>query len=132
MEVVNQQPVRGAKIARPPAHRIAIVQIIVLVIAWWALNATNPVLAQSVVAGGLVAVVPQAYFAYRVFSRRGARAAQQIARASYVGEVGKFLLAVVGFALVFALLRPIEGWAVFAGYIGMLCIQLTGAWLLLR
>jgi ATP synthase protein I len=92
----------------------------------------NPVVALSALAGGLVAVVPQAYFAYRLFSQRGARAAQQVARAGYAGEVVKFLLTIAGFAMVFTLLRPIEGWAVFAGYIGMLSIQITGAWLLLR
>ncbi len=96
------------------------------------LRGNYPVLAISLVAGGLIAVLPQAYFAYRVFHRAGAQAARHIARASYAGEIGKFVMAVAGFALVFALLRPIEGWAVFAGYGGMLVIQVTGAWLLLR
>ena len=76
--------------------------------------------------------VPQAYFAWRVFQYSGARFAEQIARASYAGEIAKFLLTVSGFALVFALLRPLEAWAVFAGYGGMLIIKVTGSWLLLR
>jgi len=46
--------------------------------------------------------------------------------------MGKFLLSVAGFAVVFATLRPIDGLAVFAGYLVMLAIQITGSWLLLR
>ena len=61
----------------------------------------------------------------------GASAARAIARSSYAGEVGKFLLSVAGFAVVFALVRPIDGLAVFAGYLAMLAIQITGSWLLL-
>ncbi len=83
-------------------------------------------------AGGLIAIVPQAYFALQAFRRRGAGAARQIAHASYAGEVGKFLLSAAGFAVVFATLRPIHGLAVFVGYLAMLAIQILGSWLLLR
>jgi ATP synthase protein I len=130
--VVDRQPVHGAAIARPAVHRITVIQVIVLVVVCGVLRPLDPVLALSMAAGGLIAIVPQAYFALRVFSRRGARSARHIARASYAGEIGKFVLAVAGFGLVFALLRPIEGWAVFAGYGGMLIIQVTGAWLLMK
>ena len=77
-------------------------------------------------------MLPQAFFSWRVFQYRGAQAATQIARASYAAETGKFLLAVAGFALVFAFYRPLEAWLVFAGYGGMLVIQIAGSWLLLR
>jgi ATP synthase protein I len=55
-----------------------------------------------------------------------------VARASYVGEVGKFALSVAGFAMVFTMLRPISGLAVFAGFLAMLVIQIIGSWLLLK
>ena len=67
-----------------------------------------------------------------VFGLQGARAMQQIARNSYAAEIGKFVMAVTGFMLVFAMVRPLEGWAVFASYGVMLVIQIIGAWLLLR
>ncbi len=82
--------------------------------------------------GGLIAILPQAYFATLAFRWRGARSARAIARSSYAGEVGKFLLSVAGFAAVFVMLRPISGLAVFAGYLAMLAIQILGSWLLLR
>lgn len=128
----NQQPISGAKISQPPVHRITIVQAVILFVIWAGLSIVNNVLALSFLLGGLIAVIPQAWFAYRVFKMQGARAMQQIARNSYMAEIGKFVMAVTGFMLVFVLVRPIEGWAVFAAYGVMLVIQVTGAWLLLR
>ena len=121
----------GAKIARPPVHRITLTQLAVLTFLCLALLAYNEVVAWSVAAGGLVAVIPQAYFAHLAFRWRGAKSARDMARASYAGEIGKFMLSVAGFAVVFAAIRPIDGLAVFAGYLAMLTIQIIGSWLLL-
>ena len=126
-------PVKGAEIARPPVHRITLAQLVLLPLlcaGLWLFR--GQVSAVSVLCGGLVAILPQAYFAARAFRWRGASAARQIARASYAGEIGKFILSVAGFALVFAAVRPIEGAAVFIGYLAMLLIQIIGSWLLLR
>ncbi len=123
---------QGAKIYRPPAQRITATQIAVLLVMWIGLRFWDPLVANSSALGGLIAVIPQAWFAYRVFRWRGASAAQQIARASYAAALGKFVLAVGGFVLVFTLVRPLSGWAVFAGYGVMLIIQVIGAWMLLR
>ena len=124
---------KGAQISRPPVHRITLVQLACLVL----LNAgtffsLGRVFAVSVLCGGLVAILPQAYFAARAFRWRGANAAREIARSSYAGEIGKYVLSVAGFALVFAAVRPIEGAAVFGGYLAMLLLQIIGSWLLLR
>ncbi len=121
----------GAEIARPPVHRITLAQLATLLLVCVPVGSHNPVVAWSLAAGGLVAIIPQAYFAHLAFRRRGARNARAIARSSYAGEVGKFLLSVAGFAVVFATVRPISGPAVFAGYLAMLAIQIFGSWLLL-
>lgn len=121
---------RGAEIARPPVHRITLAQVAFLIPLCCILAVFNEVRAYSAASGGLIAIVPQAWFARMAFRRRGARAARSIAAAGYAGEVGKFFLSAAGFAVVFALLRPIDGPAVFAGYLAMLAIQITGSWLL--
>lgn len=123
---------KGARISRPPAHRITIAQVVVLFVLWAGLATWNVPAALSFALGGLVAIVPNAWFALGVFRWRGAGGAQRAAHASYVAEIGKFLLSAAGFALVFALVRPITGWAVFAGFGVMLVIQIAGAWWLLR
>ena len=122
----------GAEIKRPPVHRITLAQLAVLIPLCLLLLALDKVSAYSVLSGGLIAIVPQAYFAALAFRWRGARSARAIAHSSYAGEIGKFFLSVAGFAVVFAVLRPIDGPAVFAGYLAMLAIQITGSWLLLR
>jgi ATP synthase protein I len=122
----------GAEIARPPVHRITLAQLALLVPICLVTVVFDKVIAYSMLCGGLIAIVPQAWFATIAFRRRGARSARAIARSSYAGEVGKFLLSVAGFAAVFAAVRPIDGLAVFAGYLAMLAIQITGSWLLLR
>jgi len=122
----------GAEILRPPVHRIALAQIAVLVLLCLVLLASDKVRAYSVFSGGLIAILPQAYFAALAFRWRGARSARAIAHSSYAGQVGKFFLSAAGFAAAFVALRPIDAPGVFAGYLAMLVIQITGSWLLLR
>ena len=121
-----------AEISKPPVYRISAAQLAVLLLIWAGLTSWNSTVASSFGLGGLVAIIPHAWFATGVFRRRGASAVRQVVAASYAAETGKFLLTVAGFALVFATVRPVEGWAVFAGYIVMLVIQLIGAWRLVR
>ena len=113
----------GAEILRPPVHRITLVQLAILVLLCLILLGSDKVRAYSVFSGGLIAILPQAYFAALAFRWRGARSARAIARSSYAGQVGKFLLSVTGFAVVFVALRPIDAPAVFASYLLMLMIS---------
>ena len=122
----------GAEIARPAVHRITLVQLVLLVPVCLLLVGVSKVVAYSVLGGGLIAVIPQAYFGVLAFRWRGAKTAAAVARSGYAGEIGKFLLSVAGFALVFAMVRPIDGPAVFGGYLGMLVVQVIGSWVLLR
>lgn len=123
---------RGARIAKPPVYRISLVQLALLVPGCLLLATGDRILGISAFCGGLVAVLPQAWFAARTFRFRGARSALAVARSGYAGEMGKFLLSAVGFAAIFILLRPVDGAAVFAGYLLMLAVQITGSWVLLR
>ncbi len=128
----GEEPVAGAEIPRPPVHRITLAQLAALALLSLIALAFSSVGAYSLFCGGLIAIVPQAYFAGLVFRRRGAGSARAITRASYIGEAGKFLLSVAGFVMVFAAVRPISGPLVFGGYIAMLALQVFGGWWLLR
>jgi ATP synthase protein I len=122
---------RGAEITRPPVHRITLAQLALLLVLCLVLLVFDPVVAYSMLGGGLVAIVPQAYFAVLAFRWQGARSARAIARSGYAGELGKFVLSAAGFALIFALVRPISGPAVIVGYLAMLTTHIAGSWLLL-
>lgn len=68
-------------------------------------------------AGGLIAWLPNCYFAFRAFRYRGARAARLIVRSFYAGAAGKMFLTAGLFTLVFVNLRPLNAPAVFAGFV---------------
>lgn len=124
---INRANSRNA-VAKPPVYIISLVQLGLMLMLCLALLYVNKVLAYSVALGALIAIIPQAYFAARVFRFRGANAAGQMARSSYGGEVIKFVLTAAGFACTFALVRPLDSPAVFAGFIGMLVIHSVGAY----
>ncbi|MET3716071.1 F0F1 ATP synthase subunit I [Pseudomonas sp. PvP001] len=63
--------------------------------------------------GGLIAWLPNLYFAWKAFRFTGARAAQAIVRSFYAGEAGKLILTAVLFALTFAGVKPLAPLAVF-------------------
>ena len=54
---------KGANIARPPVHRITLAQLALLVALCLLLLAYDKVWAYAALSGGMVAIVPQAYFA---------------------------------------------------------------------
>ena len=91
---------RGAAIARA----VCLVQLGMLVIAASVAGAIwgRP---QAIAAlyGGLVALIPTAYFAYRVFARRKTQDPGQMLGAFYLGEFGKLGLTAVLFWLGVAL-----------------------------
>ncbi len=108
-----------ANLARPPVEKIYALQAVMLTLIaaglWW-VNATT---AYSVLLGGLIAVVPSYYFARQAFRFRGARFASHIAQAFYVGETGKFFLTAGAFAMVFALVKPLNAAALLLAFLGM-------------
>lgn len=127
--------------SKPPVLVIAAVQLLLVSLASAALHFYGkPVIALSAFIGGALCVLPNAYFGLRVFQgwvyrggrrpgeRRhsGARAASQVVESFYRAETGKFVLTLVGFAAVFAAVRPLNAAAVFISYGLCLLVQ----WLL--
>ncbi len=112
-----------SSIARPPVYRVVIAQLLVLLPLCGLMLIHSQLAAISACAGSLVCILPNAYFASYAFRYMGAQAAKHVARSFYQGETGKFLLTVIGFALVFLWLKPINLPAMFTGYGVMLVLQ---------
>jgi ATP synthase protein I len=119
-------------ISKPPVHKVIAIQCVAALVVVGVLLFSNSLTTPSVVAGFLIAIIPYSYFALRVFRYRGAKAAMQVAQSFYRAEAGKFVTSAIGFALAFALIRPIAPAALFAAYGLMIVIQLIGAWWLNR
>ena len=75
--------------------------------------------AQSVLLGGLVALIPNFLFARKLFQHQGARAARQIVRNFYAGEFIKILSTALLFTVVF-LFCEVSPPAFFLTYIVMI------------
>jgi ATP synthase protein I len=66
--------------------------------------------------GGFTCVLPNAYFAYKLFRRTGAKTSRQIVTSFYLGEVVKFILTVILFTIAFKFFN-VNKLALFIGYI---------------
>jgi len=75
--------------------------------------------ASSALLGGIVCVVPNAYFASKLFKYQGARSAKKIVNGFYKGEAIKIVLSVLLFTAVFVWVK-ITPFAFFASYIMVL------------
>ena len=86
---------------------------------WW----IDHTLSYSILIGGLIYLIPNMYFALHAFRFRGAQAAQYILLGFYRGEIGKFLLSCVGFAIVFTFVNPLNMLGLFIAYSCLTIIQ---------
>ena len=109
---------------RQPAFRLLLVQLVVLLIGaatlWFA---QGSVAGYSGLLGGLIAWLPNLYFARKAFRYSGARSAQLIVRSCYAGEAGKLILTAVLFALTFAGVKPLAPLALFGLYLLTLAVS---------
>jgi ATP synthase protein I len=107
-----------SSIRMPPVGRIFLVQTIVLmVVTGSALMLLGTVSAYSVLLGGMISIIPNAYFASKVFRHSGARAMEQIVRSAYLGEIIKLALTGAGFALAWSFVRPLEISGLMGGFL---------------
>ncbi|HLD67795.1 MAG TPA: F0F1 ATP synthase subunit I [Pseudomonas sp.] len=103
---------------RVPVFPVLLAQLVVVVLAAVVLwQSVGPVAGYSGLCGGLIAWLPNLYFAHKAFRFSGARAAQAIVRSFYAGEAGKLILTAVLFALTFAGVKPLEALAVFGVFV---------------
>ena len=111
-------------IPKPPLTKVAIYQLAALLPTSVLLLLLDTVLAYSVLAGGLVQIAPQAWFARQAYKYSGAKQAPLVVRAMYRGETGKVVLTATLMAVLFALHKQWNYLALFTAYIAMIPLQL--------
>ncbi|WP_201587009.1 ATP synthase subunit I [Psychrobacter jeotgali] len=94
---------------------IAIVGL--LDVSW--LRSEQLIVAKGVAIGALLSFVTQAIFASFVFRHTGYRARRNIVGQLYRGQMVKWLITVIGFALIFIYIKPLSAPALFGGFIFM-------------
>ncbi len=103
------------------ATKVLALQAVSTVVVSGVLHQLSPEKGISLFIGGAICILGQAYFAMRVFRFAGARAADKVLNSFYAGEVGKFVLVLVMFALVFKfvdqLKTPANALLLFMGFL---------------
>lgn len=78
----------------------------------------------SSVAGGLVYLIPNLYFAQRALKHSPGATARRVLAEMYISEIWKMVLTAVLFAAVFVLVKPLSPFSLFGTYI---LLQLIGS-----
>jgi ATP synthase protein I len=105
-------------IKAPPFYIALLVQLLFCLMAALVMFLLiDGVASYSILLGGLISIVPNGYFAWKVFRFRGARNTPLIVKSFYAGETGKLIMTGVFFALVFAGIKPLNEFAVIVSFI---------------
>ena len=110
-------------ISLPAVKKVALYQLALLLPAAVALLGWDAVVAYSALLGGLIQIIPQAWFALQAFRYAGARRVQSIVSAMYWGETGKVVLSAVLFTATFLLVSPLNVGALFGSFVAMILVQ---------
>jgi ATP synthase protein I len=110
-------------ISLPAVKKVALYQLALLLPAAVALLGWDAVVAYSALLGGLIQIIPQAWFARQAFRYAGARRVQSIVSAMYWGETGKVVLSAVLFTATFLLVSPLNVGALFSSFVIMILVQ---------
>lgn len=84
--------------------------LLITVVAYFAVNGLG---AKSAFLGGLVVIIPYAYFAARMKPVLGKSDSRSFLRAIAVAEVGKLILTMACCAVVFVWVKPLDGLSFF-------------------
>jgi ATP synthase protein I len=95
--------------------QVAVALLAALVFLVW----SGAAAAMSALVGGVIAVMPGAFYALRVIRSRGATPDRML-RAHYAGEFGKLVLTFAMFAAAFAWMKNVSVLSLFAAYIATL------------
>ena len=93
-----------------PAIVTAVITVVFAVSGGW-------VAAYSALLGGLIALLANAYFAFKAFRYFGARSAKAIVQSIWAGAMGKWIITAVLFALAFVGVEPLDPMKLFIGYL---------------
>jgi ATP synthase protein I len=110
-------------IEAPPVGRIAKTQMLILFFSVLVVAPLDIRASYSVLIGGIIQIVPQAYFSLLAFRYVGARQAPKILSAIQKGETGKLLITALLFGLSFGFIGPLHVPALFLAYGAMIIVQ---------
>ena len=110
-------------IPKPPMYRVALYQLSLLLPVGVILLLFGDARGWSVMLGGLIQIVPQAWFTRQAFRYTGARQAHLVVQAMYQGETGKVVLTAALFVVAFVGLKNLNFLVLMSSFIVMMPVQ---------
>ncbi|MFL2499964.1 MAG: ATP synthase subunit I [Porticoccaceae bacterium] len=111
-------------IPKPKMLKVTMYQLAILLLLTGTLSLEDRLLALSALVGGMIQIIPQAWFSWQAFKYAGARQMALAVRSMYRGEFGKVVLTAALFAVVFNLETQWNYIALFAAFLLMIPLQL--------
>ncbi|MEQ6917854.1 ATP synthase subunit I [Halomonas aquatica] len=123
----------AARITRPSLRPLWVAQLAAMALmVGLAAGLKGPADAFSALVGSVVALLPNIYFAWRVYRHRGGRQVRRVVHGLYRAAAGKFGLTVALFTLVFVTV-PLSNHALFFGaYVVTLFAYWLASWQMTR
>lgn len=118
---------KAITINKTAAYKLLGIQLVISVVAALLLLLYSGVAsAWSALMGGLIFILPNAYFTRSAFRGNKQESPGFIVRWFFIGEAGKLVLTAVMFVLCFVLVKSLQVMVLFTMYIAMIIINLAG------
>lgn len=83
---------------------------------------------KGVLCGAVLSYLAQSVFTWLAYRTTGVKHRQTIMLNVYLGQITKWLITLLGFALIFLAIKPINALAVFAGYFVTQLLNVLAMW----
>lgn len=111
-------------IPRPAVMKVVRLQGLTLAVVAGIALLLDTEIGVSILLGGLIQLIPQAWFTWQAFKYAGANHVGVIVRSMYRGEAGKLVLTACGFTVVYSVMDNVNAIALMGAFITMLGVQI--------
>ena len=110
-------------IPKPELLKATFYQLAVLLLGVVVISTTDKLMAVSALMGGLIQILPQAWFSRQAFKYAGASNVDKVVRSMYRGELGKVVMTASLLAILFTVDKQWNYIAVFTAFLAMIPLQ---------
>lgn len=110
-------------IPKPELLKATLCQLTVLLVLVVMISMTDKLMAVSALVGGLIQILPQAWFSWQAFKYAGASNVDKVVQSMYRGELGKVVMTATLFAILFTVHKQWNYLALFTTFLVMIPLQ---------
>ena len=115
-------------IPKPELLKATFYQLAILLLVVATISMTDKLMAVSALMGGLIQILPQAWFSRQAFKYAGASNVDKIVQSIYRGELGKVVMTAALFAILFTVDKQWHYLTLFTTFLVMIPLQ----WFLIK